>query len=77
MIKKWKVAVLGALTAVSIASPALAQSAWTTGTAENRASAGYETPYGSGSYAYAPGVVARHSGGYGAYDMVPRIGGGR
>jgi hypothetical protein len=76
MIKTWKVAILAALGAVSIASPALAQSAWTTGTAENRAKAGYETPYGNGFYAYAPGVVSRPSSGFGAFGMVPRAGRG-
>lgn len=78
MIKNWKVAVMAALGAVSIASPALAQSAWTTGTAENRASAGYASPYGGGGfYAYAPGVVSRHSSGLGAFGMVPRTARGR
>jgi hypothetical protein len=71
MIKTWKVVVLAALTAASIAPPALAQSAWTTGTAADRARAGYASPYGSGFYAYAPGVGSRDSSGYGAFAMVP------
>jgi hypothetical protein len=41
MITTWKVAVLAALTSVSIASPALAQSA---GMAADRARAGYPSP---------------------------------
>jgi hypothetical protein len=77
MIKTWKVAVLAALTAASVASPALAQSAYTTGTATDRARAGYASPYGSGFYAYAPGVVSRRSSGYGAFGMVPRTEGRR
>jgi uncharacterized membrane protein len=51
---------------LSATSAALAQSAYTTGTAENRAEAGYSSPYsGAGIYAYAPnydsGTTHRHS----------------
>jgi hypothetical protein len=44
-------------------SAALAQSAYTTGSAENRADAGYSSPYGgAGLYAYVPdyGNAATH-----------------
>lgn len=58
---------------LSATSAALAQSAWTTGTAADSARAGYATPYGHGFYAYAPGPVSRRSNarGLGAYAMVP------
>ena len=39
---------------LSATSAALAQSAYTTGAADNRADAGYSSPYGGGIYAYAP-----------------------
>jgi hypothetical protein len=47
-------------------SAALAQSAYTTGSAENRADAGYSSPYGgAGLYAYVPdygnATAHRHS----------------
>jgi hypothetical protein len=47
MISKLKFTVIAAVAALSIAVPtaAMAQSAWTTGTAANRAAAGYQTPY--------------------------------
>lgn len=47
MIGKLKLIVIAAVAALSIAVPtaAMAQSAWTTGTAANRAGSGYETPY--------------------------------
>jgi hypothetical protein len=47
MISKLKLTVIAAVAALSIAVPtaAMAQSAWTTGTASNRAAAGYQTPY--------------------------------
>lgn len=70
MITKWKVAALAMLAAVSVASPVLAQSAYTTGTAADSASAGYPSPY-RGSYAYAPNSVSRESGGFGSFAMVP------
>jgi hypothetical protein len=53
-------------------SAALAQSAWTTGSAADRADAGYASPYGSGLYAYAPGSVSHRANGLGAYAMVPQ-----
>jgi hypothetical protein len=60
MINKTKIALIAAI-AASIALPAaaLAQSAYTTGSAANRVAAGYPSPYGSGSglYAYVPGHV--------------------
>jgi hypothetical protein len=58
MIDKAKLALIAAIAASSIPLPAaaLAQSAYTTGTAASDAAAGYPSPYGSGSglYAYAP-----------------------
>jgi hypothetical protein len=62
MINKAKLALIAAIAASSLALPAaaLAQSAYTTGTAASRAAAGYPSPYGNGSglYAYAPGHFA-------------------
>ena len=59
MINKAKLTLIAAIAASSIALPAaaLAQSAYTTGSAASRAAAGYPSPYGYGSglYAYAPG----------------------
>ena len=57
MINKAKLILIAAVAASSIALPAaaLAQSAYTTGSAASRAAAGYSSPYGSGLYAYAPG----------------------
>jgi hypothetical protein len=66
MINTSKFAFVAAIALASIASPALAQSAWTTGTASNRARAGYSTPNGYSDYAYP------NSSGYGSYAMVPR-----
>jgi hypothetical protein len=47
MISKFKLVVIAAVTALSIGVPtaALAQSAWTTGTASNRAAAGYAAQF--------------------------------
>ena len=59
MISKAKLTLIAAIAASSIALPAaaLAQSAYTTGSAASRAAAGYPSPYGYGGglYAYAPG----------------------
>jgi hypothetical protein len=59
MIHKTKLMLIAAIAASSIALPAvaLAQSAYTAGTAASRAAAGHPSPYGygSGPYAYAPG----------------------
>jgi hypothetical protein len=46
MISKLKITVIAAVAALSIAVPtaAMAQSAWSTGTAQNRAAAGYQVP---------------------------------
>jgi hypothetical protein len=59
MINKVKLILIAAIAASSIALPAaaLAQSAYTTGTAASRAAAGYSSPYGYGSGLYdsAPG----------------------
>lgn len=64
-----KIIIAGTLL-LSATSAALAQSAWTTGTAADRARAGYTSPYGgSGLYAYAS--VSRHANGLQAYAMVP------
>ena len=58
MIDKAKLTLIAAIVTSSIALPAaaLAQSAYTTGTAVSDAAAGYPSPYGSesGLYAYAP-----------------------
>jgi hypothetical protein len=66
MISKSKLAFIAAIALASIASPALAQSAWTTGSASSRARAGYPMPYGGSEYA------SPDADGYGAYAMVPR-----
>jgi hypothetical protein len=66
MINKSKLTVLAALALTSIASPALAQSAWTTGTASSRARAGYSMPDPSSIYGH------RQTSGLRAYGMVPR-----
>jgi hypothetical protein len=52
---------------LSATSAAFAQSAWTTGTAADRAQVGYGTPSGAGLYAYAPDSSGLH-----AYAMVPQ-----
>lgn len=65
MINKSKLAFIAAVALASMAAPALAQSAWTTGTASSRARAGFSTPYRSSDYAYP------RSNGYGAFAMVP------
>jgi hypothetical protein len=63
VINKAKLILIAAgIAASSIAVPAaaLAQSAYTTGSAASRIAAGYPSPYGyggSGLYAYAPGYV--------------------
>jgi hypothetical protein len=62
MINKAKLTLIAAIAAASIALPAtaMAQSAYTTGSAASNAAAGYPSPYGYGSglYAYAPDHVA-------------------
>jgi hypothetical protein len=57
MIDKTKLTLIAAITALGIAMPAaaMAQSAYTSGSAESRVAAGYPSPYGGGLYAYAPG----------------------
>jgi hypothetical protein len=61
MINKATLALIAAITASSLALPtaALAQSAYTTGSAASNAAAGYGSPYGYGSglYAYVPSRV--------------------
>lgn len=59
MINKAKLTLIATLAASSIALPAaaLAQSAYTTGSAASRAAAGYSSPYGGGLYDYVPGHV--------------------
>jgi hypothetical protein len=47
-------------------SAAFAQSAWTTGSAADRERAGYGSSSGHVLYDYAPGFVARQSGGIAA-----------
>jgi hypothetical protein len=58
--------IIAAAILLSASSAALAQSAWTTGTAENRADEGYTTPSVGGIYAYAP-----DSNGLSSYAAVP------
>ena len=57
MINKTKLALIAAVAALGVAMPAaaMAQSDYTTGSAANRAAAGYASPYGGGLYAYARG----------------------
>jgi hypothetical protein len=64
MINKAKLTLIAAIAASTIALPAaaLAQSDYTTGSAANRAAAGYSSPYGSGLYAYAHGWGNTRSG---------------
>jgi hypothetical protein len=71
MINKLTLAFIAAVAWASFASPVLAQSAWTSGTAWDRAGAGYPSPHGSGLYSHAPG----YSRGLNAYGMVPRTDG--
>ena len=57
---KTKLALIATVAALGIAMPAaaMAQSAYTTGSAASRAAAGYSSPYGGGGgglYDYAPG----------------------
>jgi hypothetical protein len=64
--------VVAAALLLGATSAALAQSAWTTGTAADRAQAGYVTPSGGGLYAYAPNFGPPRSSGLNAYAMVPQ-----
>jgi hypothetical protein len=60
MINKATLALIAiATSSLALPAAALAQSAYTTGTAASNAAAGYGSPYGYGSglYAYAPGRV--------------------
>jgi hypothetical protein len=59
MINKAILMVAIAASIIALPAAALAQSAYTTGSAASRAAAGYPSPYGYGSglYAYAPGHV--------------------
>ena len=79
MINKVKLTLIAAIAASSIALPAaaLAQSAYTTGTAASRAAAGYSSPYGYGSglYAYAPRQDYGHSPPVGHSRHMIRFGG--
>jgi hypothetical protein len=67
MIKKAQLALIAAVAAFAIASPALAQSDYTTGTEASDVRHGYPSPYGHhghrhGLYAYAPGHGYGHYG---------------
>ena len=57
MISKTKLTLIAAVAALGIAMPAaaMAQSAYTSGSAASRVAAGYPSPYGGGLYAYAQG----------------------
>ena len=59
---------------LSATSAALAQSAWTTGTASDRERAGYPAPFGGSLYSYAPDFAPGESSGLRAFDMIPRDG---
>jgi hypothetical protein len=63
MIDKTKLTLIAAIAALGIAMPAaaMAQSAYTTGSAASRVATGYPSPYGSGLYAYAPGYGHDHA----------------
>jgi hypothetical protein len=64
MIDKTKLALIAAaVAALGIAMPAaaMAQSAYTTGSAASRAAAGYPSPYGGGLYDYAPDYGYSHA----------------
>ena len=73
MITRSKLALLAAIVAVGIGSPAaaMAQSAWTTGTASNQEAVGFASPYGSGSGLNAFAMVPDQSG-RGSFAMVPQ-----
>jgi hypothetical protein len=62
MIKKAQLALIAAVAAFAIASPALAQSDYTSGTEASDVRAGYPSPYGHrhrrGLHLYAPGIRA-------------------
>jgi hypothetical protein len=54
--------IIVALAFLVAATPAaLAQSAYTSGSAAGNAAAGYPSPYGSGYYAYVPHYDAQHA----------------
>jgi hypothetical protein len=69
MINKSKLAIIAAVALASIASPALAQSDWTSGAASSRARGGYSVPSRSDIHG------DRQSSGLRAYGMVPRADG--
>jgi hypothetical protein len=66
-----KMIIVAAALLLGATSAALAQSAWTDGSAADGARAGYTSSYGSGLYAYAPGSVSGQAIGLRAYAMVP------
>jgi hypothetical protein len=59
---------------LSATSAALAQSAWTTGTASDRERAGYPAPFAGSLYNYAPDFTPGDSSGLRAFDMIPQDG---
>jgi hypothetical protein len=65
MIKKAQLALIAAVAAFAIASPALAQSDYSSGTEASDVRHGYPSPYGhrhrSGLHLYAPGYGYSHS----------------
>jgi hypothetical protein len=73
MTKLSRLALVATVAAAGVASPmvAMAQSAWTTGTASNREAAGYASPYGSGSGRQAFAMIPRT--GLHAFAMVPDL----
>jgi hypothetical protein len=59
---------------LSATSAALAQSAWTTGTASDRERAGFPSPFGGSLYSYAPDYVPGDSSGLRAFARIPQDG---
>jgi hypothetical protein len=53
-------------------SAALAQSAWTTGTASDRERAGFPSPFGGSLYSYAPDFAPGDSSGLRAFARIPQ-----
>jgi hypothetical protein len=70
--KTMKKIIIATAILLSASSAALAQSAWTTGTASDRERAGYPSPGGSSIYAYAPDYAARNASGLSAFASVPQ-----
>jgi hypothetical protein len=76
MNTKSKLTLIAAIIAVGLGAPAaaMAQSAWTTGTAANRVAAGFTSSYGraNGLNAFA---MIQEQGGRGSFGMLPQTDG--